>query len=68
MYTVTGTAPSGLDFTQKYESVQNAYTIARSWIGFGYLNVALMEDGGQWYRGPEQIRQFIEGVELVGNA
>jgi hypothetical protein len=66
MYTVTGRALSGIDFTQKYESAQNAYTIAQSWIGLGFLNVALREDGGQWHHGPDEIRQFIEGVQRLG--
>jgi hypothetical protein len=66
MYTVTGTALSGLDFTHKYESAQNAYTIAQSWIGFGFLNVALREDGHQWHLGPDEIRQFVEGVQQLG--
>ena len=66
MYTVTGKALSGLDFTQKYESAENAYILAQGWSGFGFLNVALREDGGRWHHGPDDIRQFVEGVQRLG--
>jgi hypothetical protein len=65
MYIVTATAPNGMDLSEKRQSAREAYMLAEKWLASGYLNIGLMEEGGQWHHGAEQIRRFMAAIKQM---
>ena len=63
MFTVTAIATGGLSLRENHARAQDAYLATQSWIARGYAHVALMAHDGRWYHGPNEIRQFMEGVQ-----
>lgn len=67
MFTVTAIATGGVGLREKHEHVQDAYLTTQGWLARGYAHVALMAHDGRWYHGPDEIRQFMEGVHKLSS-
>lgn len=65
MFTVTAIAPGDLGLREKHERAHDAYLAAQTWIARGYAHLALMANDGRWYHGPDEIRQFTQGMQKL---
>lgn len=65
MFVLKAKALSGRELIEKHDSAQDAYERARKWIAVGFSDVRLMQEGGPWHHGAQEIRAFIEQLKPV---